>query len=92
MINKMNPLEQYQLNMTRRDLLYKARGCLGTAALASLLSAERARAAYEKSPIGGLPDLPHFPARAKRVIYLFMAGGPSHMANRCPNRCATASV
>ncbi|MDX1564457.1 MAG: DUF1501 domain-containing protein, partial [Phycisphaeraceae bacterium] len=75
----MNPLEQYKLNLTRRDLLYKARGCLGTAAIASLLSAERTRAAYDQNPAGGLPGMPHFPAKAKRVIYLFMAGGPSHI-------------
>src|SRR5882724_951232 len=29
--------------------------------------------------IGGLPSLPHFAPRAKRVIYLFMSEGPSQM-------------
>ena len=28
---------------------------------------------------GGLPNLPHFAPKAKRVIYLFMCGGPSHI-------------
>ncbi|MDB4552377.1 DUF1501 domain-containing protein [bacterium] len=28
---------------------------------------------------GGLPSIPHFPGKAKRVIYMFMAGGPSHI-------------
>ena len=28
---------------------------------------------------GGLPDLPHFAPKAKRVIYLFQSGGPSQL-------------
>jgi hypothetical protein len=40
-------------------------------ALASLLKAERQQQ--------GLPGLPHFPPRAKRVIYLFQSGGPSQI-------------
>jgi hypothetical protein len=32
-----------------------------------------------RSPTGGLPGLPHFAPRAKRVIYLFQSGGPSQM-------------
>src|SRR5581483_6902296 len=46
---------------------------LGTAALASLL-AEDGRAAE-----GGLPGLPHFAPKAKRVIYLMQGGAPSHV-------------
>jgi len=62
---------------------------LGTAALASLLSenarADDARAekgrpgANPASATGGLPDLPHFAPRAKRVIYLFQSGAPSQL-------------
>ena len=40
-------------------------------ALASLLKGEREQQ--------GLPGLPHFPPRAKRVIYLFQSGGPSQI-------------
>jgi hypothetical protein len=40
-------------------------------ALASLLKAERQQQ--------GLPGLPHFPPKAKRVIYLFQSGGPSQI-------------
>src|SRR5271156_5013306 len=36
-----------------------------------------ARKAQAKTP--GLPDLPHFPPTAKRVIYLFQSGGPSQL-------------
>ena len=51
---------------------------LGTAALATLLG-DDARAAGQPAGTGGLPDLPHFIARARRVIYLFMSGAPSQM-------------
>jgi hypothetical protein len=40
-------------------------------ALASLLKGERQQQ--------GLPGLPHFPPKAKRVIYLFQSGGPSQI-------------
>ena len=46
-------------------------------ALASLLGREGALAAT--SPAPSLAPLPHHPPRAKRVIYLFMAGGPSQI-------------
>ena len=51
---------------------------LGTAALASLLPGQVGAGTAEQS-IGGLPALPHFAPRAKRAIYLFMAGAPSQM-------------
>src|SRR4051812_2376285 len=44
------------------------------AALAALLDDDRSRAA--EGPVGGLP---HFPPKAKRVIYLFQSGAPSQM-------------
>ncbi len=49
---------------------------LGTAALASLLP-RSLRAAVENQTWTGLPGLPHFAPKAKRVIYLFMSGGPA---------------
>ncbi|MCU1262193.1 MAG: hypothetical protein JWO80_5078 [Bryobacterales bacterium] len=56
--------------MTRRHLLGKS---VGLAALTSLLR----RNAAAKQP--GQPEFPNFPAKAKRVIYLFQSGGPSQM-------------
>lgn len=55
---------------------------LGGAALAGLLGEGRAEAgdgaaAREGAGAMGLPDFPNFPPRAKRVIYLFMSGGPA---------------
>lgn len=57
--------------LSRRDFLTSTTGGLGLAALAWLDS--EGRAAERKLPG------PHFPPRAKRVIWLFMHGGPSHV-------------
>ncbi len=64
---------------SRRELLHAAGGGLGGIALNWLLSRE-ARAA--DTPRAGNPlaaKKPHFPPKAKRVIFLFMVGGPSQM-------------
>jgi hypothetical protein len=50
----------------------------GYLALSALLAEEAA--AGQPAPADPLaPKAPHFPARAKRVIFLFMKGGPSHV-------------
>ena len=50
------------------------------AALAGLLGQDlRAENSPGKKAHGGLPGLPHFAPKAKRVIYLFQSGGPSQM-------------
>jgi hypothetical protein len=76
----MNPHREYQLLMTRRHFFGRTAAGIGTAALASLLN-ERLFAADADGSLktnGVLPGL-HFAAKAKRVIYLFMSGGPSHI-------------
>ena len=77
----MDPVQEYSRNLTRRQLLSHGRGCLGAAALATLMGNQSvASTSIEKSAFNpGLPGLPHFKPTAKRVIYLFMAGGPSHI-------------
>jgi hypothetical protein len=59
---------------TRRQLLKRAGLGFGGLALADLLARDSAAA---DNPLG--PRRPHFPARAKSVIYLFMHGGPSQV-------------
>lgn len=74
----MDPLRERALLLTRRHFFGKAAAGIGVAALGSLLNPELLRAAAGGG--AGFPlAQPHFPARAKRVIYLFMAGGPSQM-------------
>lgn len=57
-------------SLTRRDFLHTAHCGLGSVALTALLGDEAARAATRTPPSQ---------AKAKSVIFLFMAGGPSHM-------------
>ena len=67
--------------MTRRTLLGGATAGLGSMALGSLLADDAAvtPSSTARAVGGGLPELPHFAPRAKRVIYLFQSGGPSHV-------------
>ncbi len=65
--------------LTRRDLLANSRRPLGAAALAAIAGSPAQIAAATAETNGGLADMPHFPQKAKRVIYLFMCGGPSHI-------------
>jgi len=63
---------------SRRSFLAQAGGGFGALALASLLNDDRAQAATPTPATDG-PKPPHFEPRAKRVIWLFMHGGPSHV-------------
>ncbi len=69
------------LDLTRRTFLRDTAGGMGVMALASLFNPVRA-AAQERAqtdPWHGILRAPHVPPRAKRVIWLYMAGGPSHL-------------
>jgi hypothetical protein len=61
--------------LSRRELLRDVGAGFGALGLAGVLSSESAAATT--GPLA--PKLGHFKARAKRVIYLFMNGGPSHV-------------
>jgi Protein of unknown function (DUF1501) len=61
---------------SRREILKTTSCGIGYLALASLFS-QTARAAAEAGPLAA--KKPHFPSRAKRVIFMFMQGGPSHV-------------
>ncbi len=69
----MNPIHEHLQAITRRHFFRRGALGLGAAALATMLP-DRSPAAT-----GGLPELPHFPPKAKRVIYLFQNGGPCQM-------------
>ena len=64
---------QFMPVLTRREMLRVSSAGFGSLALASLLDGE-ARSAGPLSV-----KQPHFPARAKRIIFLFMHGGPSQV-------------
>ena len=61
---------------SRRQLLQSLSCGFGYLALASL-AAQESRAASTAGPLA--PKAPHFTPKAKRVIFLFMQGGPSHV-------------
>jgi hypothetical protein len=67
--------------MTRRQLFGRTALGVGTGALASMLKAEGWQTQGSALPKThqGLPGLPHFAPRAKRVIYLTMNGAPSQL-------------
>ncbi len=64
-------------NLHRRCFLEQTACGLGSMALSQLLSDESANAAPIEHARGVQGSAPHFPARAKNVIFLFMAGAPS---------------
>ncbi len=64
---------------TRRHFFTECGVGLGAAALSTLLAGDRPASAAERSRDPLAPKPGHFPARAKSVIYLFMAGGPSQL-------------
>ena len=80
-MNDFDPA-RFQAEISRRTFLGKAAYGLGGIALASLLNprlvgATDAMQASERWT--GVIHSPHFPVRAKRIIHLYMAGGPSHL-------------
>ena len=72
----MDCCNNYARVTSRRELLARTGYGLGAAALHMLLGGAAASAA---TPSDGAPGFPNFTPRAKRVIFLFQAGGPSHL-------------
>ena len=75
----MHPLEENNLHLTRRQFFGRTATGVGTAALAHLMSRDGSAADAPPRRVGGLPSVPHFAPRAKRVIYLFQNGAPTHV-------------
>src|SRR6056297_443189 len=74
------PVREHQLAINRRQLFGRTATGIGTAALASLLGRDGQAAAGPASATPeSLPGVPHFAPKAKRVIYLFQNGGPTHV-------------
>ena len=71
----MDPLKEYEASITRRQFFGKSALGIGGFALGNLLNPTLLGA----RTIGNENGLPHFPPKAKRVIYLFQNGAPSHV-------------
>jgi len=73
----MEEIKRLRLQQSRRDFLKQSSLGFGALALGNLLNPADALAKSAAS--GGIIPGPHFPAKAKRVIYLFQSGGPSQI-------------
>ena len=73
------------ISRTRRELLREVGGGFGLLALIDLLSREANAASA--NPLS--PKAPHFPAKAKHVVFLFMNGAPSHIDTFDPKPALT---
>ena len=93
-----SPCSRRERPLSRRQWLAQLGAGFGSVALSALLAEESPAAA---NPLA--PRAPHYAPRVKRVIMLFMFGGPSHLdtfdpkpllrataAGRCPRRSALA--
>jgi hypothetical protein len=69
--------EQFRKIQSRRRFFQECAGGIGIAALAQLMEKEGRAAAADVNPLA--PRKPHFPAKAKNVIFMFMEGGPSQL-------------
>ncbi|HTS65731.1 MAG TPA: DUF1501 domain-containing protein [Candidatus Acidoferrales bacterium] len=69
--------EQFRAIQTRRSFFRECAAGIGTVALAQLLARDGYGASPAVNPLA--PRNPHFPAKAKNVIFLFMEGGPSQL-------------
>src|SRR5262249_11356938 len=70
-----NVVRAVQIN--RRQMLRRAGAGFGSLALAALLADETPAAPSTDNPLA--PPEPHFKARARRIIFLFMPGGPAQV-------------
>jgi hypothetical protein len=75
----MNPLAQFQQNITRRHFFQQGSHAVGWAALASLMGGEGTAGAADSAQQAAAKSLQHFAGKAKHVIYLHMVGGPSQL-------------
>ena len=78
----MQPHSMSSMSFSRRSFLRSTSCGFGSLALSALLQQPGGAAGPVPSKTKGSPlaaKPPHFPARAKRIIFLFMQGGPSQM-------------
>jgi hypothetical protein len=76
----MNSVYNYNASITRRHFFGKMALGIGTTALGTLMNPPRLGAMGSRNyGDTGIAGLPHFAPKAKRVIYLFQNGAPSHV-------------
>jgi len=85
-MNDLQKIESTQRDIARRTFLANSFAGIGGLAMASLFGEGLSGTAHATSrptasphPWPSLPGLPHFAPKAKRLVHLCMAGGPSHI-------------
>lgn len=80
-MNHTDPIQEFIHLQSRRYFLQRSAISLGAAAASTLLPAHLlgATPSLPSDSSLGLPGVPHFAPKAKRIIYLFMAGAPSQI-------------
>ena len=73
----MHPTDDSKRIQTRRQFFGRGAFGIGAAALSGLMANELP--GNQETARTGLPGVPHQTPTAKRVIYLFMSGGPSQL-------------
>ncbi|MCH2211709.1 MAG: DUF1501 domain-containing protein [Fuerstiella sp.] len=68
-----NPWIEYRHLLNRRGLLQRSSSAIGVAALAGLMARDGV------AQNAAVDQLTHFAPRARRIVYLFQSGGPSHL-------------
>src|SRR5881275_3346201 len=68
---------QLSAPVTRREMLHRCGMGFGALALGDLIARAQTATAASTDPL--MSRAPHFAPKAKRVIHLFMNGGPSHV-------------
>ncbi len=78
----MNPFQEHDQLLNRRQFMAGSSLRLGTAALAGLFAGDRLTAGeggVERDAIGGIRGIRKIAPKAKRMIFLFQSGGPSQL-------------
>src|SRR5437899_1822792 len=75
----LNPAMQQKLHVTRRHFLRDCQIGLGGLALATMMNGNLKADPPQEQANPLRPRPPHFPGKAKNVIYLHMAGSPPHL-------------
>src|SRR5438132_11524680 len=73
----MQYVDPQRLRLARRAFLGQSAAGVGVMALAALLHGAEKKVEVERWP--GVVRPPHRPQKVKRVIHLYMSGGPSHL-------------
>lgn len=75
----MSNNKQHEPRVSRREVLKGLGGVMATGAISQLLGPAHSEAVIARANPAGVDGFPEYPAKAKRVIYLFQAGGPSQI-------------